>query len=363
MGKSTHQYTYEEILRMYHTHMDNYNNIIVELDRIKKSTYIKEKNVDKFLESHLRFCMEAVNVLNDAIVAIQNKAVDNSICLRLKGLFNSCTEEYINLQNTYSKLGEKIFEKFYTLKSIHIRLQKECDAMKFCDSTLIFVEAMVEKNSNNVIIIGNGNNAQIQQDVRYSEKTIIKEKNAIKTTVVEREKTSIVKIFKKKGYEAIFGGIFVLIAIIIYNINYKSSVNVMSNNAKIYLIAVMGILFICGVCLLLICLYDAFDILRLLRKGSFVELQSKVEWLYKFLEAIRNSESSDPKDIRGTGKCYMNIEGEIYQIKGKKCPYCEMKPIGNMYMLYSNFRKVYFWECSQNQSHRVEFDYKKNHWN
>lgn len=89
--------------------------------------------------------MEAVNVLNDAIVAIQNKAVDNSICLRLKGLFNSCTEEYINLQNTYSKLGEKIFEKFYTLKSIHIRLQKECDAMKFCDSTLIFVEAMVEK--------------------------------------------------------------------------------------------------------------------------------------------------------------------------------------------------------------------------
>lgn len=43
MGKSTHQYTYEEILRMYHTHMDNYNNIIVELDRIKKSTYIKEK--------------------------------------------------------------------------------------------------------------------------------------------------------------------------------------------------------------------------------------------------------------------------------------------------------------------------------
>ena len=84
MGKSTHQYTYEEILRMYHTHMDNYNNIIVELDRIKKSTYIKEKNVDKFLESHLRFCMEAVNVLNDAIVAIQNKAVDNSICLRLK---------------------------------------------------------------------------------------------------------------------------------------------------------------------------------------------------------------------------------------------------------------------------------------
>ena len=39
MGKSTHQYTYEEILRMYHTHMDKYYSRI----RQNKEKYIYKR--------------------------------------------------------------------------------------------------------------------------------------------------------------------------------------------------------------------------------------------------------------------------------------------------------------------------------
>ena len=99
--------------------------------------------------------------------------------------------------------------------------------------------------------------------------------------------------------------------------------------------------------------------LPLMTKGAFVELESKIEWLDKFLAFFQKSDELVQKDIRTTGKCYKNIDGVIYRIKGKKCPYCETQQIGEMFLNYSNYKKMYFWECNQNQSHVVEFDYKK----
>ena len=98
MGEVTNQYSAEEIIEKYRTHIHNYNSIIEELKNIMENAYIKKQNIGNFFELHLRFCVEAVNVLNEAIETIQNDMVDESICMRLEGLFNSCAREHKNLE-------------------------------------------------------------------------------------------------------------------------------------------------------------------------------------------------------------------------------------------------------------------------
>ena len=359
MGELTHQYSSEEIIRRYCKHKDNYSSIITDLEKIMKSAYIKEQNIGSFLYMHLRFCNETVNVLKDAVDAIKNNKVDENICIRLETLFRSCAKEHKDLEDTYNRVSECFTKEFYEYENIHKRLREECDSMEYCDETVKFVRAMIRNNSNYLFIIGNNNNAQVQQDVRDSSQTIVEEKNKTKNTGIEIEKISLKRILRNKACEAIAGFVLLIISIIYFNINYKGFVNALREDIKIFLLIAMVVFFIFGVCLLCRCIFDSTKLLKLLENGNFVELESNEEWVDKVYKIIHSSENLNSKDIRNTGKCYINIEGEVYKIKGKECPYCETQPIGNMHLIYSNFQKRYFWECSQNPSHMVEFDYKK----
>lgn len=359
MGEVTHQYSAGEIVEKYRKHIDNYNNIIVDLKNMMETTYIKRQNIGIFLNFHLRFCVEAVDVLNDAIEAIRNDTVDESICMRLEGLFESCAKEYKNLEDTYSRVNEKYTEEFYEYQDIHIRLREECDDMEYCDETVRFVRAIIRKKSNTNIFFGDARNVQIQQDAHNSSQKASEGKNEIEDTVIEKEKTSFKEILIGKAYEAVVGSVLLVVASILYKAQLKGLFDTIESNVTIFLIVIMIAFFILGIGLLLICVYDVANILPLLTKGAFVELESKSEWLDKFFRFFQNSEYSIPKDIRTTGKCYKNVEGVLYKIKGKRCPYCETQPIGKMFLNYSNYSKMYFWECSQNQAHVVKFDYKK----
>lgn len=45
MGSATRQYSKEEIVGKYQRHIDNYENIIVELETFENSEYVKDKNI------------------------------------------------------------------------------------------------------------------------------------------------------------------------------------------------------------------------------------------------------------------------------------------------------------------------------
>lgn len=359
MGTVTHQYSTGEIVEKYRKHIDNYNNIIIDLKNMMETTYIKRKNIGIFLNFHLRFCVEAVNVLNDAIEAIQNDAVDESICMRLERLFESCAKEHKDLEDTYNRINKRYPEEFYQYQDIHTRLREECDDMEYCDETVKFVRAIIRNKTYTNIFYGDATNVQIQQDTHNSSQKageVIKE---VKDTIIEKEKTSFKEILRSKAYEAVAGGGLFAVAAILYKAQSKRLFEKMESNVTIFLLVIMSVFFILGIGLLIICVYDIANILPLLTKGAFVELESKSEWIDNVFRFFQKSQDLIPKDIRTTGKCYKNIDGVIYRIKGKRCPYCETKPIGKMFLNYSNYEKKYFWECSQNQAHVVEFDYKK----
>lgn len=359
MGEITHQYSSVEIVEKYCKHIDEYNNIIVDLNNIMESAYIRRQNIGIFLNFHLRFCVEAVDVLEDAIEAIQNDTVDESICMRLEGLFESCEKEHKDLEDTYSRVNEKHTEEFYRYQGIHIRLREVCDDMGYCDETVRFVRAIISNKSNTNIFYGDAKNVQIQQDTHNSSQKASEVINEVKDTIIEKEKTSFKEILKDKFNEAVVGSVLFIIAAILYKAQLNGLFDAIESNVKIFLIVIMIAFFFLGIGLLVICVRDILNILPLLTKGAFVELESKSEWIDKFFGSFQKSEYSIPKDIRTTGTCYKNVDGEIYKIKGKKCPYCETPPIGKMFLNYSNYSKRYFWECSQNQAHIAEFDYKK----
>ena len=359
MGKVTHQYSPREIVEKYRKHIDGYKNIIKDLENILQSSYIKKQNIGIFLKYHLAFCREAIEVLQDAVEAIQSDAVDESICIRLESLFACCAKEHKNLEDTYSRINEEPTKEFNTYYNIHIRLRDACDEMEYCDETVRFVRARIRKKSNTNIFYGEVNNLQIQQDVHNSVQKAGTRETKIKDTIIEKEKTSLKAIFREKAYESIIGIVLFMFATILYKIQLKGMMSALELEIKCLAIIVMIGSALFGIVLLVVCVLDVINVLSLSRVGTFVELESKWKWLGEIGGIFSNSESSEPKDVRSTGKCYKNIDGQIYRIKGKKCPYCETQPIGKMILNYSNCENRYFWKCTQNQAHVMEFDYKK----
>lgn len=192
-----------------------------------------------------------------------------------------------------------------------------------------------------------------------SKTIIVKPNQEYKDSKIEKEETTLGTIIKEKVIEALVGAILTGIATLIKNCQADGGLDTLENNIALCLIIMMIVFFILGVGLLFIFLIDMIKILSLSKRGNFVELESKYEWVSKLLEAFSSAESDSYKDTRTVGKCYKNVEGRIYRIKGKKCPLCETEPIGDMHLRYLNSANVYFWQCSQIQVHKIEFDYKK----
>lgn len=200
----------------------------------------------------------------------------------------------------------------------------------------------------------NGNNNCTIYD--KSTTIILNGRENYKDTDIEKEKISIKKILIEKIIEAILGGLFALIAYVLRK--FLSSIGSTNLKLNIHLILV-GILIICAVgavVLIMAFLIDIVHIFQLTRKGKFVEFESKKDMLNI---AINSFMTSDVKaKIRNVGKFYKNIDGKIFRITSKKCPFCKSEPIGKMRLIRDIINSEYVWVCYEQESHRIQFDYK-----
>ena len=200
---------------------------------------------------------------------------------------------------------------------------------------------------NNGIIIDKSTNITVTNDIEC-------EYNQI-----QKEETTLKNIVKEKVIEVIIGIVLTGISVILEKCQSRGTFASLENGIRLALMGIVIVLFIFGIGILFIAIYDGIKMLTLYHAGSFVEMESKYEWLGKLGEIFQKSENIVQKEERKTGKIYMNFDGKIYRIISMKCPICETEPIGNMYLIYSNKLHKYFWKCSENQAHKVEFDYKK----
>ena len=361
MGSATRQYSKEEIIEKYQRHIDNYENIIVELEIFENSVYVKEKNIKIYLNEHERFCKDAVNVLKCAINEINHHTVDELICVRLRRLFESCRDEHNKLEDTYSRVTYEQTEDFYTYEDIHKKLRTECDEMEYCDETVEFVKAMIISGNSYINVFERDvNNASFQQgtvDSMQITEEVDNGKGMPICNQIEKEKTSLKLIFKREIRDLIIGIILILTSILV-----KKSLEFNGGNNIHTVIYILGLflyffLIVIAISVIISFCWDLIYMINLRKKGRFVEFMSKRYCINLILNIFGKKGSNDV--IRPVGKCFKNDNGEIYQIKSMICPCCESKPIGKMYLVKNIKENKYIWRCSENTSHEIEFDYKQ----
>lgn len=361
MGSVTHQYSEEEIIDMYQEQANRYKLIADELEQLMTTEYIKRIKIKIFLKEHLQFCNETISVLEDAVKKIKGDNVDECICLRLESLFGYCVVEHKKLEDTYNRVGYEQSLDFALYESVHCKLREECDGMSFFDETIKFVRAMISNKSNSIVFNGPVNGTQIQQNTDNSsqKQEIEKQQEAVTTkdSDVEKENVTIKDIFKEKIFEFI---IFIFFVIVCKGIDWLRGVEIFSSmNTSIQLLF-MFLPVICWIGMTvygITLLFDLVNIIRIRKKGSFVEFVSKKEILGMILNLFRNEE--EPNEIRCVGKTYKNIGGNIYLIKKKMCPYCQTEPTGEMHLFKNVKSGQYKWVCSEQWLHQDDFDYKK----
>lgn len=202
----------------------------------------------------------------------------------------------------------------------------------------------------------NGNN----NGTIYDESTtiVLNGGETYKDTAVEKEKISIKKILIEKIIEVIIGGLLAFITSLLGK--YLSSNGSTTLQLNMHLVLI-GLLLVCAVgafVLLMSFVIDIVHIIQLTKKGKFVELESKIHMVNTVINTFKtNDTKSRPRSV---GKVYKNIDGYIFQINSKKCPFCKSKPIGNMHLIRDVVNSEYVWVCSEQASHMLPFDYKDN---
>lgn len=361
MGYATWQYSKEEIIEKYQRHIDNYENIVVELEMFENSLYVKEKNIGIYLNEHTSFCKEAVDVLKCAINQINNHTVDNLICMRLRRLFESCKDEHKKLEDTYRRVPYEQTEDFYTYEDIHKKLRTECDEMEYCDETIEFMKAMIIGGDSYINIFKRDvNNASFQQGTIDSMQIIdgVDNGKGMSTCIqIEKEKTSLKLIFKRELRDLIIGIILILAAMLVKKSMEFKGENYIHTVIYIGSFYIYVLLFVIAIAIIISFCSDLIYMIELRKNGRFVEFMSKKHCINLVFNIFREKENNDI--IRPAGKCFKNDNGEIYQIKSMLCPYCESKPIGKMYLVKNTKEKKYIWRCLENPSHEIEFDYKQ----
>lgn len=168
-------------------------------------------------------------------------------------------------------------------------------------------------------------------------------KKTVAVDVVKQE-VYIENIRRKKLKELLVGE---SIAILITTIGYWNK-NLGINRAFLILLGVFV-----GLVVILSYLEGCESISKLKQIGGFGEIRSYIGILLNFLELLVN------KEERSLGNTYKNIDGKIYLIKYKECPFCETEPIGKMYLKKNITANQDFWQCSLHLKHQKDFDYKK----
>lgn len=201
-------------------------------------------------------------------------------------------------------------------------------------------------------------NGNINGTVYDKSTTIILGGENYKDSHIEKEKISIKKIMIDKIIEAILGGILAFITTSLGNFLSSSK----STNLHSYMFLILlVILFICAIgafVLLVGFVFDIVHIMQLTRNGKFVEFESKKDMVNKVINTSRSNKVKSR--LRSVGKVYKNIDGNIFRVKSKKCPFCESEPIGKMHLIRDVDCGEYIWVCSEQTSHITTFDYKHN---
>lgn len=179
-----------------------------------------------------------------------------------------------------------------------------------------------------------------------------------KDTLIEKDEISIKKIFTEKIIEAILGGLLAFIASALGKFLSSSKSTTLQLNMHLILLGILLICTVGGFVLLMAFIIDIVHILQLKRKGKFVEFESKKDMINTVINAFK---TNDIKSMtRSVGKVYKNVDGNIFRITSKQCPFCKSEPIGKMHLFRDVANSEYVWVCSEQASHSILFDYKQN---
>ncbi|HEX2945468.1 MAG TPA: hypothetical protein VHT96_05905 [Clostridia bacterium] len=202
----------------------------------------------------------------------------------------------------------------------------------------------------------NGNN----NGTIYDESTtiVLNGGETYKDTTIAKEKISIKKILIEKVIEAIIGGFLAFITSLLGKYLSSNGSTTLQLNMHIVLIGLLLVCAVGAIVLLVSFAIDIIHIIQLTKKGKFVEFESKIHMVST---AVNTFKTNDTKSrTRSVGKVYKNIDGQIFKINSKKCPFCRSTPIGNMHLIRDVANSEYVWVCSEQVSHMLPFDYKDN---
>lgn len=201
-------------------------------------------------------------------------------------------------------------------------------------------------------------NGNINGNVYDKSTTIILNGKNYKDYPIEKENISIKKILAEQIIEAILGVILAFITTALGKFLSSNKSTNLHSYMLLILLAFLLIFAIVAFVLLMGFVFNIVHIMQLTRKGKFVEFESKKDMINKVINTFRSN--GVKSRIRSVGKVYKNIDGNIFRVKSKKCPFCKSEPIGKMHLIRDIDCGRYIWVCSEQTSHITLFDYKQN---
>lgn len=174
---------------------------------------------------------------------------------------------------------------------------------------------------------------------------------------IEKKKTSLKEIASSKLLPLL---ISIVVTILTQITNTLLPENYSTMPQLIFKIVLWIATFIFGLLVIFI-VADYINIITLRKSGKFVEFLNKPQECLRILSSIFNSSTSPIKE-RKVGKCYKNIDNNIYEVLTCKCSRCQTSPIGTMNLFYidDGRKKGYYFKCNEKPEHMIEFDYKSN---
>ncbi|MDO4318331.1 MAG: hypothetical protein Q4C48_09025 [Lachnospiraceae bacterium] len=178
------------------------------------------------------------------------------------------------------------------------------------------------------------------------------------STPIKKKETTLGEILKKSIVQCLVSVLATLISFVVsrfYKVIAKNPSKTLFLITKLLFI----ILIITSVMLIICFLGDCINVLLLRKNGQFVTMMSRKEMINSLFTSSQSTEGAPVQSEQIVGKAYKNIDGKIYEIISKPCPFCETPPIGTMYLRRKKNSKSYTWVCNEQPAHCIDFDYKK----
>lgn len=173
---------------------------------------------------------------------------------------------------------------------------------------------------------------------------------------IEKKKVEFKDIIKNKVIESI---VAIILGVLSFVSKFLSESKIFDSTVNLCLFVIFIIMIILASLIFICSLYNIFLSLFLRKDGGFVEFKPVSNLIDDLVKLFSNNPNIN--EYRNTGKIYKNINNTIYELKGRKCPYCETGRIGHMNFTYNQYQRCYQLICSENpDNHILNFDYKKH---